>query len=334
MNTHHGKIKILTGNSYPKLAKRIANELSILYETRVELVKVDVGTFPNREISARVAENVRGCDVFLMQSLHYKDSISYIEETEFLTDCIKDSARRITGIFPWIAYSKQDRKTVPRESRSFKVIAKRLSICGLNRVVLCDLHNSTTADFFDIPNDRIYLMRIIIEEIKKREIKDIVIGAPDIGAAKRADAISQITDIKDICVVRKIHDHKKKKIDFEKSDILGNVEGRDVWFFDDMIQTFETLETGSKIAKRKGAKSVIAAAVHPDFTPATKIEPSAIERIERSDIDEVIVINTIPLDKDKEWSDKITILGPENLLAECISKIHEDKSLSSLFLKY
>lgn len=326
MNNHHGPIKLLTGSSHTELALRIAQELSQLYGEEIKLVETNLETFPNGEIKARVTQNVRGADLFFFQSLHCKGKISYSEETEFLIDCIKDSACRVTGIFPWIGYAKQDRKTKPRESRSFKVIARRLNQCGLDRVLLFDIHNSATEGFFDLPIDRVYLMRLLIEDFQKRNLENFAIGSPDEGSVKRASTISDLLKLNsDICVVTKYRDPETKKVDIRKSKVLGDVQGKTVFFFDDMIQSFSTLQIASQIVKEAGAKKIIAAAVHPDFTAG------AMKKIDNSVVDEVIVIDTIPIDK-KGLSSKISILDPAPYIANCIKRLHADESLSPLFL--
>lgn len=324
----YGDIKILTGSSHSQLVERIAKSLG------AEIIKVDIGVFPNQELKAQVQENVRGHDVFLIQSLHSHGSKRTIEETEFLADCVRDSARRVTGVFPWAGYSKQDRRTLPREARSFKVVAKRLSICGLTRALFCDLHNSAEIDFLDIPCDHVYLMRLIIELINSRPKENIVLGSPDLGSVKRIGLISDFTDIKEICVVTKSRVHETKKIDYEKSKLVGDdVKGKTVLFVDDLIQGGNTLANAAKLVKEAGASRVIAAAVHPDFTPSVNEKPSAFEVIEKSPLDEVIVVDTIPHDKQKGWSDKITVIDPAQFIATCISNLHRDKPLSPLFLK-
>lgn len=328
MNNHHGDIKLLTGSSHPGLAQKIAQELSKSYGKKIELVKTELGKFPNGEIKARVTENVRGCDLFFIQSLHCKKDISFIEEAELLIDCVKDSVCRITGILPWIAYAKQDRKTQPREARSFKVIARRINQCGLNRVLLFDIHNSATEGFFKIPIDRVYLMKLLIEEFQRRNLENFIIGSPDEGSVKRASTINDLLKLEnDICVVTKYRNPETKEIIIEKSKVLGDVEGKTVFFFDDMIQSFSTLKIASAIVKKAGAKKIIAAAVHPDFTEGT------VERIDNSDIDEVIITNTIPLNYNR-LSPKITVIDPSSYIANCIKRLHADESLSPLFIDH
>ena len=326
MSLHYGNIRLLAGTTHPALAERVAKEMGI------NLVKVENTIFPNGESLPRVDENVRGEDVFFISSLHARTNS--IMETQQIIDCIGSSAGRITGIFPWAGWSKQDRRNKPRESRSFLIVAKTLSRCGLHRAVLFDLHNKATADFFDIPHDHVYLMRLLIEEFKNRNPKNVVIGSPDISSGKRADAVSRLTGVEDICVVWKIHDPETKAVDETKSRILGDVEGKDVWFFDDMIQSFGTLEIAGQLVRKAGARKIIAAAVHPDFTPAYQDKPSAIERIARSEFDEVIVVDTIPKREGEVWPDKITLIDPAPFIAKCITLLHIDGQMSPLFLPY
>ncbi|MDD4289937.1 MAG: ribose-phosphate diphosphokinase [Patescibacteria group bacterium] len=318
-------IRLITGTSHIQQTQRIAHELSKKIGYAVKLVPTLIVPFKNGELHVQVLENVRGCDVFAIQSLHYKYNYSLLEEYELLIDCIRDSAKRITGVFPWLCYTKQDRKTIPRESRSLRVAANRINQSRTHRVLLFDIHNSATADFFKI-NDRVYLMKLLIQELKKRKPRDVVLCSPDIGSAKRVEAISKLTGIKDICIVQKIHDHEKKCIDKEKSRVLGDVKGKNVWIFDDMIQSFGTMSTALDILEMHGAKSITVAAVHPDFTP------EAITNIKNSCADEVIVVDTIPFDN--IIPNKITVIDPSEFIAECIFRIHTERSLSKLFMKF
>ncbi|MEA1909577.1 MAG: ribose-phosphate pyrophosphokinase [Patescibacteria group bacterium] len=324
----YGKIKLLTGTTHPVLAERVAKNLDI------ELVNTTIEKFANGELYACVNENVRGQDVFYLSSLHTQSSSNAILETQLLIDCIRSSAGRITGVFPWLCFSKQDRRTKPRETRSLLVIAKTLSNCGLDRVILFDLHNKATADFFDIPNDHVYLMRLLIEEFDRRNPQNAVIVSPDIGSGKRASAVAQLTGRTDIAIVWKIHDPKTKKLDLSKTRILGDVKNKEAWIFDDMIQSFGTLEAAIEILHKAGAKKIIIAAVHPDFTPELPGKESAIRRIAKSKADEVIVVNTIPHKHFAEWPTKITTLDAAPFIADCINFLHEDKPLSPLFLQF
>jgi len=330
MNLSYDDIRLLSGSTHPNLAKRVAQELGI------ELVGLEERRFANGEMLPRVLENVRGHDVFFLSSLHAR--MDSILEAQLILECVKSSAGRITGIFPWIGHSKQDRRTKPREARSFMVVAKTLARSGLDRVMLFDLHNSTTSSFFgilDVPDDHTYLMRILIEEFKRRNPTNVVIGSPDISSVKRADAVSTIIGIpEEICFVRKIHDRETKELNLQKSKVFGDVEGKDVWFFDDMIQSFGTLEIAGQLVRKAGAKKIIAAAVHPDFTPAYQGKPSAIERLERSEFDEVIVVDTIPPRDGEIWPDKITVLDSAPFIAKCITLLHNNGQLSPLFLQY
>ncbi|PIR07043.1 MAG: hypothetical protein COV55_01285 [Candidatus Komeilibacteria bacterium CG11_big_fil_rev_8_21_14_0_20_36_20] len=329
MKGTYGNLKLISGTSHPDLSNRIASSLGI------PLIDLALGKFPDGEIHTVVKENVRGDDVFVLQSLHSRGPHSMIEEVEFLVDCLRDSAGRITGVIPWLGYSKQDRRTIPRESRSLKVIAKRLSQCGLNRVLLFDLHNSATAGFFDIPTDHVYLMRLLIERFKAMNIDgQVVIGSPDVGSSKRADAVSSLTGISDICLVRKITNHQTKTVDISKSQVLGDVKGKIVCFFDDLLQSSTTLTIAAEIVKDKGAEQVICFAVHPDFTPVVGDKSSAFDRINNSAIDRVIVVDTIPHDRNNGWSDKIEVIDPSSFIATCISSLHNDEPLSPHFLTY
>ncbi len=319
------KIRLISGTGHLALAERIALELSKKVNYKVELVPTFIQRFKNGEPYARALKNVRGCDVFIIQSVHYKNNYSLLEEYELLVDCIRDSAERITGVFPWFCFTKQDRKTIPRESRSLKVAANRVNQSGTSRVLLCDIHNSATADFFKV-NDRVYLMALLIKELQKRNPNDVVLCSPDIGSAKRIEAISKITGIKDICLVQKIQDHEKKCIDTTRSRVLGDVKDKNVWIFDDMIQSFSTIMAALEILKMHGAKSITIAAVHPDLTP------EAMQNIEKSCADEVIFVDTIPFEN--RLPKKITVLDPAEFLAECILRIHLEKSLSELFMKF
>ncbi|MDD3284617.1 MAG: ribose-phosphate diphosphokinase [Patescibacteria group bacterium] len=323
-------LKIITGTGHPDLAIRICEQLSKITDRNIELVPTILKRWPNGELYARVKENVRGCDVFIVQSMHCQLPYSTIEEIEFLIDCIRDSARRITIIASWIGYAKQDRKTISRETRAFRVVCKRLSRSGADRVLLCDVHNSATAGLFDIPVDSVYIMRILIEEMQS-EIENSpnqkpILCSPDLGSAKRVQAISAITGISDVCVVQKIQKHDSKEIDIEKSKILGNVRNKDVHIFDDMIQSFKTMKIALDIIRKHNPKSITLHVVHPDFIDGT------INNLVGCCADKIIITDTIPVPNN--LSSKVQVLDPSLFLAKCIFKIHEDESLSEMFIQY
>jgi len=180
----------------------------------------------------------------------------------------------------------------------------------------------------------VYLMKLPVEKFMSRPTNNTIIGSPDIGSGKRADAVARLCNTnEDICLVWKIHDPETKKVDLKKSKVFGDVEGKTVWFFDDLIQSFSTLEIAGKIVKEAGAKKIISVAVHPDFIPSSNGQKSTVQKINDSSIDEIIVIDTIPIDK-TDWSDKITVIDPAPMIAECILSLHFDKPLSKHFLKY
>lgn len=326
------EIKIISGTGHPDLAERICLKLFDHLQRKIELVPTILKQWPNGELYARVLESVRGCDVFVVQSMHCKLPYSTIEEVEFLIDCIRDSAGRITIIAPWIAYAKQDRKTTSRENGAFRVICKRLSISGTHRILLCDIHNSATSGFFDIPTDTVYIMRILIEELQNqiRELpnENHILCSPDLGSAKRIHAISQITKIRDVAIVQKIHkpDTKNKEIDLELSKILGDVTGKIVHVIDDMMQSFDTMVAALEIILKYKPKKIILYSVHPDFTN------NAIKNLENCCADKIIITDTIPI-KNK-LPEKVTVIDPAPFLAKCIFNLHTDQSLSNLFLQY
>lgn len=325
---NNGGPRIITGIGYPALAEKVAT----LCDT--ELVQVNTNPFTNGELYSLVKDHVRGADVFLVDSLHTRGSASTIEQAEFTLDCIRHSAGRLSGVFPFLAYGKQDRRTQPRESHSAKVIARRLSTSGLHRAMLFDLHNSATAGFFDIPIDLVYLMRLLIEEFQSRHLSNVVIGGPDIGSGKRVYAVARILGISDVALVFKVH-KEDKSLDLSLSQVLGNVANREVWLFDDMIQGGKTITIAATLLKHHGAKRVTAAAVHPDFVPAVDDQPSTVERLTNCEaLDEVIVVGTIPHPDKSSWPTKIKMLPPEQMIADCIKLLHQDESLSSMFLKY
>ncbi|MBU1083406.1 ribose-phosphate diphosphokinase [Patescibacteria group bacterium] len=320
----HGRIKLITGTTHPELAKRVAKELG------VRLVKTDIGFFDDGELFARVNGNVRESDLFFIGSLHAHHGANSILETGLLLDCISNSAERITGMFTWIGYAKQDRAK-PREALSFRVLAKIINTYGFDQIVFFDLHNLTSAGMFDVRNFHIYFMRLLIEEFNRRKLTNVVIGSPDEGSTKRARTIALLTNQSEICIVSKAHDPETKEVDFSKSLMSSNskgISGKNIWIWDDMIQSGRTIMAAVRIIKQAGANKITVAAVHPDFTPG------ALELIADSPVDEVIVVDTIPHTNQAEWPSKITVIDPAPFIADCIKLIHTGGRLSPLFLQY
>jgi len=323
MSINYGDLKIMATFSHLELAKKIAEKFS---PDGIRLIIPEVKRFGDGEIYARITENVRGSDLFIISSLHSRARIDSLKELLFLVNAAESAHRRV-AIIPFCGYAKQDRRVIPREAESFKVIAEILSNSGLNRIVLFDLHNSTCKSFFDVETDNLYLMRLLIEYAKSLRLKNVAVVSPDVNSGKRAEAIALIMGINRICIIWKYRDPQTKQIDPKKSKLLGDVNRKNVLMFDDMIQGGGTLAIAAKILKAKGARTIRAFAVHPDLTPG------AIEKLEQSELDEIVMVDTIPHDT-TNWPKKIRLLDPSEFIADCIRKIHNNEPLSPLYINY
>jgi len=310
------EMKIFTGNSNKDLAKEICSYL------QMPLGKASVGTFSDGEIMVQLHENVRGKDIFVIQT--FSNPVNkHLMELLIMMDALKRaSAYRITAVLPYYGYARQDRKAEPRVPITAKLIADLITVAGADRVLTLDLHVGQIQGFFNIPVDNIFATPVILEYLKKMDLKDLVVVSPDAGGVERARAIA-----KKLNTSLAIIDKRREKTNVsEVMNIIGDVEGRDALLLDDMIDTAGTITQGAGALKKAGARKVYAACTHP------VLSGSAIDRLNGSVIDEVIVTNTIPLNGKDQSCKKITTLSVAPLLGEAIRNTHNETSVSSLFL--
>lgn len=309
-------IKIFTGNSNIPLAEEIASHLGIT------IGQGYASTFSNGETRVSIEETVRGCDVYIVQSLSNPVD-HHIMELLIMMDAMKRaSAGRITAVIPYFAYARQDRKTRPREPISAKLLANLITVAGANRVITMDLHAGQIQGFFDIPVDPLQASPILAEYIKNNlNLDNSVVVSPDVGGVARARAFASRLHLP-IAIIDK---RRPAPNESEVMYIVGDVKGKTCIVIDDMIDTGGTLIKGADALLEEGAIEVYACATHPVFSG------NAIENIKKSHIKKVIVTNTIRLDKE-QLCDKIEVLSVAKLFAEAIDRVHNNKSVSELFV--
>ena len=309
-------LKLLTGNSNPGLAKEIAEYIG------QELSQATVTTFSDGETRVRIDENVRGGDVFLIQSCCHPVNTS-IMELLLLIDAVKrSSASKITAVIPYYGYGRQDRKDQPRVPISAKLIADLLTVAGANRILTMDLHAGPIQGFFNIPVDHLYAMPVFLDYIKKQHVSDMVIVSPDAGGVERARAFAKrLTS--SLAIIDKRRESPNQA---EVMNIIGDVKDKHALLFDDMIDTAGTIVQTAQTCLDNGALSVWAGCTHP------VLSGPALERLEGSCLREVVVTNTIPLNGKDQYCSKLKALSVAPLLGEAILRIHREESVTSLFV--
>lgn len=308
------KMVVFSGNSNKKLSEKICKSLN------VKLGKAIVSRFSDGEVRVKIEENVRGKDVFLIQSTCPPVNENLVELLVMLDALRRASAYRITAVIPYFAYARQDRKDQPRVPITAKLVANILDSAGANRVLTLDLHAGQIQGFFDIPLDHLYAINVFQEYFAKKKIKDLVVVAPDVGAVKMARAYA-----KRFGAGLAIVDKRRSSPDStEVMHILGEVKDKNVILTDDMISTGSSLVEASRALKRSGARKIFAAITHG------VLAANAVERIDKSDIDILVVTDSIPLTKEKK-SKKIKVVTVSALFAEAIKRIRFERSISVLF---
>jgi ribose-phosphate pyrophosphokinase len=307
---------LFTGNANPALTREIAAALG------VELGRAKVSRFSDGEVDVEIQQNVRARDVFVVQPT-CSPTNEFLMELLIMVDALKRaSARRITAVIPYFGYARQDRR--PRSTRvpiSAKVVANLLETVGVERVLTMDLHADQIQGFFDIPVDNIYASPVLLSDLKSKAYPDLVVVSPDVGGVVRARALAKQLG-SDLAIIDK---RRQAANVSEVMHVIGETEGRNCVIMDDMIDTAGTLVKAAEVLKERGAKRVFAYCTHPVFSGA------AIERIAGSQIDEVVVTNTIPLGKNALGSKKIRQLSVAFLFAETIRRISDGESVTSLF---
>jgi ribose-phosphate pyrophosphokinase len=304
--------KVASGRANLSLAQKVASNLG------VELSDTSIRNFSDGEIWVKFEENVRGVDLFIIQST-FAPSDNIMELLMLIDAAKRASAKRITVVIPYYGYARQDRKDQPRVSITAKLIADLLVQSGASRIITVDLHSSQIQGFFNIPMDHLYASPVLIRQINRLGLDNIVVAAPDVGGAKTARAYARRLDADLAIVDKRRPGHNQAEI----MHIIGDVDGKNVVIVDDMIDTGTTFVKCAEALKEKGAKSVYGLTVHP------VLSGSAIDKINASDaIDKIVVTDTIPL---SENTDKIEVVTVAELLAEAIIRTHDNRSISSLF---
>lgn len=310
------ELKLMSGNSNIPLAKEICDHLGIA------LGAVTVSSFSDGEILVRIEENVRGMDVFVVQSC--SDPVNkHIMELLIMIDALKrSSARRITAVIPYYGYARQDRKDQPRVPVTAKLVADLITTAGADKVLSMDLHAGQIQGFFNIPVDHLYATPVLLNSLRSMELKDLVVVSPDAGGVERARAFAKRLNANLAIIDKRREGPNQAKI----MNIIGDVDNRDVLLLDDMIDTAGTIAQGARACADQGARRVLAGCTH------AVLSGPALQRLNDSVLDQVIVTNTIPLAGKDQVCKKIKILSVAPLLGEAIRRIHNEESVSSLFV--
>ena len=307
---------LFTGNANPVLAQEIASHLGI------ELGRAMVSRFSDGEVTVEIRQNVRARDVFVLQPTCTPTN-EHLMELLIMVDALKRaSARRITAVIPYFGYARQDRR--PRSTRvpiSAKVVANLLETVGVERVLTMDLHADQIQGFFDIPVDNIYASPVLLSDLKSKDYPNLVVISPDVGGVVRARALAKQLDC-DLAIIDK---RRAAANVSEVMHVIGEIEGRNCVIMDDMIDTAGTLVKAAEVLKERGARSVYAYCTHPVFSGP------AVERLMASQIDEVVVTNTIPLSDEAKACAKVRQLSVAFLFAETMRRISDGESVTSLF---
>ncbi|MDP0056327.1 ribose-phosphate pyrophosphokinase [Glaesserella parasuis] len=311
-------IKLFAGNATPELAKRIAERLYI------SLGDATVGRFSDGEIQVQINENVRGGDIFIVQSTCAPTNDNLMELIVMVDALRRASAGRITAVIPYFGYARQDRRV--RSARvpiTAKVVADFLSSVGVDRVLTCDLHAEQIQGFFDVPVDNVFGSPVLIEDIlKKTDLVNPIVVSPDIGGVVRARAIAKLLNDADMAIIDK---RRPKANVAQVMHIIGDVADRDCILVDDMIDTGGTLVKAAEALKERGARRVFAYATHAVFSS------SAAKNLANDALDEVIVTDTIPLSAEIRALNKVRVLTLSGMLAEAIRRISNEESISAMF---
>jgi ribose-phosphate pyrophosphokinase len=308
-------LKLFTGNANPALAQEICAYLGI------RLGEATVSSFSDGEVRVKIEENVRGADVFVVQSCCAPVNDSIMELLIMIDALKRSSASRITAVIPYFGYARQDRKDQPRVPISAKLVADLITTAGADRVLTMDLHAGQIQGFFNIPVDHLYATPVLLEYINKRGVADLVVISPDAGGVERARAFAKRLQANLAIIDKRREGPNQAQI----MNIIGDVEGKSALLLDDMIDTAGTIVQGAQACAEKGAREVWAACTHP------VLSGPALDRLQQSCLREVVVTNTIPLKEKERLCPKLHLLSVAPLLGEAISRIHEEESVSSLF---
>ena len=309
---------IFTGNAHPDLAQAISRVL------HVPLARAQVGRFSDGEINVEILENIRGRETFIVQPTCPPTSENLMELLVMVDAAKRASASRITAVIPYFGFARQDRR--PRSSRvpiTAKLVAKLIGVAGVDRVLTVDLHADQIQGFFDIAVDNVYASPILLGDVWKQKYDDMVVVSPDVGGVVRARALAKRLDDADLVIIDK---RRAKSNQSEVMNIIGEVEGKNCVMIDDMVDTAGTLCHAASALKGRGASSVAAYITH------AVLSGPAVSRITDSELDELVVTDTIPLGEAAKGCKKIRQLSTAQLLAETMRRIAEEESVSSLYV--
>ena len=314
----YDSLMVFTGTANPKLAQDVVRHLNI------HLGRATVGRFSDGEIMVEILENVRGKDVFVLQSTCLPTNDTLMELLVLVDALKRASAGRITAAIPYFGYARQDRR--PRSARvpiTAKVVANMLTTVGIDRLLTMDLHSDQIQGFFDMPVDNIYSMPILLGDLWKSNYQNLVVVSPDVGGVVRARQMAKRLEC-DLAII----DKRRPKPNVAKvMNIIGEVKGRTCVIMDDMVDTANTLCEAARALKEQGAVSVMAYCTH------AVLSGNAVERVENSALDKLVVTDTIPLRADAKACSRIHQLSVASLLAETVLRISNEDSVSSLFME-
>ena len=307
------KPKLFSGRSNPDFGRAVADYLE------QEMGEVTIRSFSDGELWVRFDENIRGEDVFIIQSTNPPDT-NMIELLLMLDAAKRASARRVTAVVPYYGYARQDRKDQPRVPISAKLFADLIQTAGADRVVSMDLHSSQIQGYFNIPFDHLYSKRALVSAIKKLKLEKLMVLAPDIGSVPMSRSYAQLLDAKLAIIDKRRPDHNKAEV----MNLIGEVKDHNVLIMDDMVDTAGTLTAAAQVAKDRGAHSVHAACTHG------VLSGPAVERISSSPIEKLLVTDAIRIDEEKKF-DKLEMVSVAPVFGEAIRRIHNEESISVLF---
>lgn len=314
----YGSMMVFTGNANPRLAEEVVKHLNL------RLGRATVGRFSDGEVMIEILENVRGKDVFVLQSTCTPTNDTLMEVLVMVDALKRSSAGRITAAIPYLGYARQDRR--PRSARvaiTAKVVANMLTSAGVDRLLTMDLHADQIQGFFDIPVDNVYAAPILLGDVWKQHYENLIVVSPDVGGVVRARALAKRLDV-DLAII----DKRRPKPNVAKvMHIIGDVRGRTCVLMDDLVDTANTLCEAAKALKEHGAEKVVAYCTHP------VLSGPAIERIMGSHLDELVVTDTIPLREEAKNCSRIRQLSVAELMAETMRRISNEDSVSSLFME-
>ena len=309
---------LFSGNAHPKLAHDIARYLHI------PLARAQVGLFSDGEINVEILENIRGRETFIIQPTCPPASENLMELLVMVDAARRASAARITAVIPYFGFARQDRR--PRSARvpiTAKLVAKMIGMAGVDRVLTVDLHADQIQGFFDVAVDNVYASPLLLGEVWKQKYENMVVVSPDVGGVVRARALAKRLDDADLVIIDKRRDKANQS---EVMNIIGEVEGKNCIMMDDMVDTAGTLCHAGTALKSQGAASVQAYITHP------VLSGPAVSRITESELDEVVVTDTIPLNEEARACKKIRQLSTAELLGETMRRIADEESVSSLYV--